>query len=78
MAKAEEHLVSLMENSITHGEILVVVEFEIISNKRKKSTRDIDVINMHLSDAKEVAVNKADKTIDKDNVKLVVDENYQP
>lgn len=76
MAKAAEHPVTLTKSTITHGEILGVVETKTVNNKRNKSTRDIYVINKHLSDATKATVSKADETIDAYNVRLVVDEKY--
>lgn len=76
VAKGAEHPVALMERTITHGEMLGVVKTKTVYNKRNKSTRDIDVINKHLADAREAAVSKADETIDFENVRFGVDEKY--
>lgn len=51
---------------------------KLVYNKRSKSTSDIDVINKHLSDAREDYGSKADETINGDNVKLGVDEKHHP
>lgn len=58
--------------------MLSLVGTKTVPHKRNKSTRDTYVINNHLADATEDAVSKADKTIDADNVKLVIDDKYKP
>lgn len=47
-----------------------------VYHKRNQSTRDINVINKHLADAREATVNNADKSIHAYNVKLCFDEKY--
>lgn len=56
----------------------LVVETKTVSNMRSNSTRDIEVINKHLADAKEAAVCKSDETFDAENIKIGVDEKYHP
>lgn len=73
VAKAAEHPDTLMEATIIQGEILGAVDTKTAYNKRSKATRDIDVINKHLANAREATLSKADETIDTDNVKLGVD-----
>lgn len=48
--------------------MLGVEETKTIYNKSKKYTRDIDVVNKHLADARESAVSKDAETIDTDKV----------
>lgn len=63
VATAGDHPVALMESDITHSEMVGFMDTKNIYHKRNKSTRDIDVINKHIADAKEAAVNKADETV---------------
>lgn len=62
-----------MESTNTHCNILGVMETKSIYNKRNKSTRDIEVINKHLNDAREAGISTADKNIGADKFKLGFD-----
>lgn len=62
-----------MECNITHGERLGDVETKNVYHKRNQSTLDIYVIKNPLANAREAADNKADRTINADNVKLGLD-----
>lgn len=59
-----------MESDVT--EMLGVMDTKNVYHKLNQSTRDIDVINKHLADTREYAVNNAHEAIDEDNVTLGV------
>lgn len=65
-----------MARDITRVEMLGVMESKNVHHKHKNSTLEIYVINKHLPDAVEAAVNKADETVYEDNVKVGVYKNY--
>lgn len=78
VTKEAEHTVTLMESMITHCDMLGVEKSKTVYNNRNKSTRDIDVINKHFAVANEVAVIKADESIDEEGFKRAVYEKRHP
>lgn len=67
-----------MDSKITHAEMTSAVGTETVYNKRNKSTRDINVINKHRADDRKATVSKSDEKVCADNVKIGVDEKYNP
>lgn len=75
VAEAAEHPVVHMESIVSHGEMLGVMKTKTVYSQRNKSTRDIDFINKHLEDTREVALSKADENINADKSNSVFMKN---
>ena len=73
------HPTQIIESNTTHGEFLGIVDDTQHYRKRDISTKDVDVINRHLADAREASEfgKRADETeITVDNIALGVDNKH--
>ena len=79
VATAEDHPESLTETDISHGEMLGIMEPDNKYRKRDFSSKDINLINQHLADAREAVLGEqSEEPITADTVPLGVKENLQP
>ena len=79
VANCDEHPTALAESDISHAELLGIATEDAKYRKRDFRAKDVELINKHLEDARNAAVDQTDETpITADNIELHVDEEFHP
>jgi len=79
VAHCDDHTTALAESDMSHAELFGIVEDDTKYRKRDFNAKDVNLINKHLEDARNAAVDQSDDTpITADNVELHVDKKYHP
>lgn len=79
VAKVDDHLNSLIESNISHGQMLRILDTSTTKYcEREYEAKDINLINKHLADECEAACGQEDeKPITADIVELGIDSSLQ-
>lgn len=78
IARTTNHPTTRLASTLTHGELLGVLDHKNAYRKRNNNTRDIAVINRQLGDAREAHLGDDETPIMAETVPLGVEEQYHP